>query len=325
MKKQQIIITFLVFTSLTIFGQKKEKEIEQEAVNAVQDWFENPTFDTTSHLDLSIMAELQDNGRLENGLREGEWIIYDIDSSQIGNMVDINVNDETHKMRLDPNIEKQVGKYRNGKKEGTWITYESSNYKPPFWWTKKTQTDYINGIKHGKEIYFQGFGDDDLDTLGVMYYKNGTETGEGRVYNYNYPYKLKEVYSLTNNGQAFLSEKYYDEGQLQIKYVDTIINNKFYFYFTENYQNGVIKSTGFFNKNNIDSTYREFHTNGQLFIEEEYRDGKLWNVNTIKNLKGKNRKIGDFKDGNGLLNVYDENGKRIKTIEYIDGIEQQNE
>lgn len=316
---------FLVFSSLTIFGQNTKKEIEQEAVKAAQDWFENPTFDTTSHLDLSIMSELQDSGRLENGLREGEWIIYDIDSSQIGNMVDVSINNETHKMRLDPNIEKQVGKYWNDKKEGTWIKYESSNYKPPYWWTKKSHTDYKNGLKNGNEIYFRGYGTENLDTIGIMQYKDGIETGIGKVWHYNYPFKLKEVYSATSDGQPFLSERYYDSGELEIKYIDTIISNKFYFYFKEYYENGNIKSIGYFHNNNVDSTYREFHTNGQLFIEEEYREGKLWNVNTIKNYKGKNRKIGDFKDGNGLLNVYDENGKRIKTIKYINGIEQQYE
>ena len=314
-----------MFLSISIFGQKTDKEIEQEAVKAVHDWFENPSFDTTSHLDLSIMAELQDSGRLENGLKEGEWIIYDIDSSQIGNMVDVNVNDETHKIRLDPNIEKQVGTYRDDKKEGIWITYESSQYKPPFWWTKKSQTEYKNGLKHGKEIYFRGYNAENLDTIAIIQYKDGIETGVGKVWHYNYPFKLKEVYSATLDGQPFLSERYYDNGDLEIKYIDTIISNKSYFYFIEYYENGIIKSTGYFHNNNIDSTYRKFHTNGQLFLEEEYRDGKLWNVNAIKNFKGKDRKIGDFKDGNGLLNVYDENGKRIKTIKYIDGIEQQNE
>lgn len=325
MKKQQSLLVILMFLSISIYGQKTEKEIEQEAVKAVQGWFENPSFDNTSQLDLSIMDELQDSGRLENGLREGEWIIYDIDSSQIGNTVDVNVNDEKHIMRLDPSIEKHVGIYRVDKKEGTWIKYESLNYKPPFRWTKKIESDYQNGMKHGKEIFFQGFSNDKLDTLAVMYYNYGIETGEGRVYNYNYPYKLKEVYSLTNDGQSFLSAKYYDDGRLQIKYIDTIINNKFYFCFSEYYSNGFLKSTGFFNKNNIDSTYKEYHTNGQPSIEKEYRDGKLWNVTSIKTPRGKNKKIGDFKNGNGSLNVYDEKGNKIKTIEYIEGIEQQNE
>lgn len=321
MNKRQITIILFIFSSILVFGQKTDEEIEKEAIKVVQNWFENPTTDTTSNLDLSIMSQLQDSGTIVNGLREGEWIIYNIDSSQIGNMIDLNVNNEAIKMRLDPNIEKQIGKYQNDKKEGLWITYESSKYTLPFWWTKKSQTDYKNNLKHGKEVFFQGCGDN-LDTLGVMFYENGIETGEGRVFNPNYPYKLQYVYRLTNDKQDYLSEEYYDNGLLEIKYMDTIINNQFYFCFLEYYANGIKKSAGFFNENNnIDSTYREFHPNGQLFIEEEYQNGQLWNVNEIRNINGKSRKIGSFKNGNGLLNVYDENGKRINTIEYIDGIE----
>lgn len=319
------ITGLLIFTAtLSVFGQNTENEVDK-AYKAVQDWYENPTFDTISKLDLSIMLQLQDSGRIENGLREGEWVLFHIDSAQIGKMIDVIIHGETYKMKDDPKIEKYVGNFEAGKKEGTWTAYKAFNYAPPFQWSKVSETDYLNDLPHGKEVYYHGFGLEDLDTIGVIYYSKGIETGTGRMFNLNPPYNLQRVYSLTQTGQPFLSEKYYDNGVLELKYTDTIIDDELFFHYTIFFESGNIQGTGYLNNNEIDRIYREYHESGQPFTEQEYRNGKLWNVSFIICSEGEYKDIGDFKNGKGTLNFYDKNGMLSKSAEYINGVEQNND
>ncbi|HMT69477.1 MAG TPA: hypothetical protein PKD16_04910 [Saprospiraceae bacterium] len=67
----------------------------------------------------------------------------------------------------------------------------------------------------------------------------------------------------------------------------------------------------------LDGIQKYYHDNGKIFAEYEYVYGLLFNVKTLKNRKGKNLEIGTFKDGWGVLNVYDKKGKLIKKSRYM--------
>lgn len=67
----------------------------------------------------------------------------------------------------------------------------------------------------------------------------------------------------------------------------------------------------------LEGIQKYYHKNGKIFAEYEYVYGLLFNVKTLKTKKGKNLEIGTFKDGWGVLNVYDKKGKLIKKSKYM--------
>jgi len=317
----RIFLLFLILISLTFFALAQEndkKTQEKQAVEAVKKWFENPSFDSTNNFDLSIMNQFKDSGRYEHGLKEGSWILYTIDTSEIGKQVDLTVGTKSFKKKFNPPIEKHVGAFANGKMNGKWIKYVTFETKLPVSWMRLAETNYADGVKHGTEINYQAGG---TDTLTIGNYEKGIASGKFKVYNYNDPYLLKEV-DKAIGGQFVIQKKYYDNGKLEIQYTDTVLNGKRFFYFLEYHENGALKSTGYFHNNSIDSTYRAYYDNGQLSLEEVFTEGILWNVHAIYAKDGKSKKIGDFRNGTGLIYIYDENGNNSDTLKYIDGVKQ---
>jgi antitoxin component YwqK of YwqJK toxin-antitoxin module len=67
----------------------------------------------------------------------------------------------------------------------------------------------------------------------------------------------------------------------------------------------------------LDGIQKYYHKNGKIFAEYEYVYGLLFNVKTLKTKKGKNLEVGTFKDGWGVLNVYDKKGNLIKKSKYM--------
>jgi antitoxin component YwqK of YwqJK toxin-antitoxin module len=59
---------------------------------------------------------------------------------------------------------------------------------------------------------------------------------------------------------------------------------------------------------------------GPLMAELEYKDNVLWNVKKLLDKNGKPLKPGNFKNGNGTLNIYRENGTLLRTVEIKNGV-----
>ena len=55
--------------------------------------------------------------------------------------------------------------------------------------------------------------------------------------------------------------------------------------------------------------YRYYYENGQLWVEKEYRNERLWNIAGSYDSKGKSKDTGTLKDGNGTVLFYTEEGK----------------
>lgn len=62
-----------------------------------------------------------------------------------------------------------------------------------------------------------------------------------------------------------------------------------------------------------------YYSNGQLRQTVEYNHGKLWNVLVYFDQDGSVLDAGNFKDGNGTLNVYSMNGKIIQQKVFVNG------
>lgn len=58
---------------------------------------------------------------------------------------------------------------------------------------------------------------------------------------------------------------------------------------------------------------------GPLMAEMEYRGYLIWNVKKLLDKNGKPLNPGNFKNGNGTLNIYKENGALLRTVEIKNG------
>ena len=63
-----------------------------------------------------------------------------------------------------------------------------------------------------------------------------------------------------------------------------------------------------------------YHTNGQLWTERIYKEGKLWDILCNNNMEGKPLGKGSLKNGNGDLKIYNEGGKLLETLIYSKGV-----
>lgn len=67
-------------------------------------------------------------------------------------------------------------------------------------------------------------------------------------------------------------------------------------------------------------TAKLYHSNGQLWTEKIYKNGLLWSVLSNYDKKGNQVDKGTLIDGNGTLNIYDEEGKLYLIDTYKDGV-----
>jgi len=88
------------------------------------------------------------------------------------------------------------------------------------------------------------------------------------------------------------------------QYVNNKLNGR-QIYFHKN--NGVRKIVNYRN-DLVEGVAKNFFINGLINYEVEFKKGLLWDINFIKDINGNILDQGDFKEGNGLVNVYYKNG-----------------
>ncbi|WP_375579372.1 toxin-antitoxin system YwqK family antitoxin [Marivirga tractuosa] len=340
-----IILTITLTLNISFcFSQTEDEKTEKEAKKALKEWFENPTI-SDDLLDPNAIDQFEDSGRFENGVKEGLWIEYALDSSMMGETVTIKVGDKDVPMTFGGVLQKEIGEYSNGKKEGIWTTYESRDKEPPFYWNRRIVTNFKNGKKHGEEINYHGYEEKYQRPIQIKHWKNGIEHGIGKIYDVNHPYKLQQVYNAID-GQMWLLEQYYPNGKLQAKFTDTTIAGQELKYLRTYYESGALRETGYYingkdkfgkwkfyyengkvesienyENDKLNGNYKYYHDNGQLWTEREYKNGLLWNVYSNYNRNGKKNDEGTIKNGTGTLNIYDAEGKLTDTVEYVNGEE----
>lgn len=344
MKNRSTLIFILlnvIFSSCK--GQTKDSTEfkEQQVLDAVKKWADNPSSHTNT-FDLKILDQLKDSGQMVNNLKHGKWIEYSIDSSFLDVKTKIILEDKEIEMPGSIFLLKNVGKYLNGKKDGSWTIYKSYSQQFPLSWEREKETNYKMGLKNGSETTYQGYGKYQSPLL-ITHFKDGKERGEGRLYNYKSPYKIKQVY-LALDDVLLMQEEYYDDGSIHHIISDTTLKNQklrfsrsfaedgkllqtgFYIndtitheVWTNYYQNGNIKSIITYSFGLEDGFYKYYHENGQLWTERTFVKGKAKDILSNFDRNGKPKEKGSLKNGNGTVILYDENGKVTGIQEYKDG------
>lgn len=256
-----------------------------------------------------MLKALKDSGKLDKkGLKTGLWIEYVIDTMHLPASV---------------NMTKMEGSYLNNKREGTWKYRKSYDKDMPVNWTldetrdfkdglqdgyvKKYNGDevfseqfYSTGVRNGKsvEYYSNGkpdkelnFRNDTLNGVQKMYYENGNLRSEANV-------------TMGKYNGAYL--EYFESGRLKRKmyYANDTING------TETVYNeqGIIISEVQIKNEVLDGECKYYHANGTLWTIRTFKAGNLWEVPLNQDKNGKKLDPGSIKEGNGTVNIYDENG-----------------
>ena len=333
--KNIIFLLILNIISLSVAVCQTEDEIKEEVENALKMWIENPTSLDEENLDPNVLDLFHDSGNYVNGLKEGFWIEFSIDSTEINQTNEIKFGDKIISANSTPDLKKEEGLYINGKREGVWKVYKSYDKKPPFGWGISRTITYSKGLKNGEEITYLYLNRPIL----IMNWKNGIEDGIVKIYDINSPHNLQQVY-LAKEGKLWTQETYYNDGKLSTIFTDTIINDIPLKFYREYNENGLLFMTGFyingidkhgewctfgdngrllslltFEHGTMTGPYKYYHPNGQLWTERLYKNNNLIKVISNYDINGKKRNPGKLKNGTGTVNIYDREGN-LKRIDY---------
>lgn len=299
--KQLFSLSIAIFTVLNIYAQEKE-EVQETVISTVTG---------------NECAKNRGQGKRENGSKTGFWRYFhpNCQISRSGNYKNGEKNGEWKSYFKDGSLY-SVNNYKDGKTHGEQIEYydyarlfgEDKNVKDSI--KIKSIVNYTEGTKNGTYLkYFakKSF----LSEKGA--YKNGLKTGLWESYHFNSTTKEQEgEYELGK--EIGLWKSYFKTGNLfytinketnEVKYFD--INT------------GKIEEEGIRIERKRVGTWKSYYPNGKLKFISIYEQGKLWNITKYLNENGKRLKIGSFKNGNGILNEYDETGKVVKHYLFEDG------
>jgi antitoxin component YwqK of YwqJK toxin-antitoxin module len=87
------------------------------------------------------------------------------------------------------------------------------------------------------------------------------------------------------------------------------------------YDNGTSQEVAEFKDGKFNGVRKYFYPNGQLWIEQTYRNGKSWTVVANYTDKGQKRDAGTLHDGNGTIIFDNEDGTARETKTYMNGDE----
>jgi antitoxin component YwqK of YwqJK toxin-antitoxin module len=230
----------------------------------------------------------RDSGSFDNmHLRTGKWIVYDVDSFHKYPPLAEDVDRIRSYYEAKIILNKYVGVYKNGHREGAWKFYICNANDRPYNWSLRKIVTYKNGNLDGPWKYLSASGKTLLETS----YRNGYEDGTQTFYYRTGKIQQKTQYSKGNkNGKQVI---YFPNGKKQIE---------------RNLAGGY-----------FDGPYNLYFDNGQLRFKREYKEGLLWNESKLYNNRGVAMQIGNFKNGDGELYMYDDYGNVMLVCTYSGG------
>ncbi|UKM65408.1 tetratricopeptide repeat protein [Flavobacteriaceae bacterium GSB9] len=313
-------------------------------------------------------GQLKRQGWYKNNLGHGEWQSYYIDGTL--QVINFYHKDKLHGVQefysVDGKLE-HTSKYRYGELlEETYfdiqgnlintVNYEpnASNFTIKILHQNKTPNvviDYVNGIKHGKYLGYDFYGNkstegnywngaqdgkwiwyyDNGKTESAMNYKNGNLNGESLNYYEDGAVEAQLFYEYGKRVNTWV--RYHENGKKArtTDYVDDVLHGKTVFYcpsgnlqLTRYYNHGTLIGYSYLDKNskelpmipitNETTKITSYYNNGNIARELEYKNGNLINSYKIYFYSGQLKEQMHFIDDeyDGLNIEYYENGK-IKT------------
>lgn len=201
---------------------------------------------------------------------------------------------------------------------------------------KDLHKSYKKGYSDAKVFYdkFCAFYDDLASKTGLtqkgekIFYKNGkvkfeiknqvieNDSGAWLIY-YDSLGQVKEE-GVVKRGKYFGAVRwYFPDGKIRVKgaYKNIIP----YGNWLEYYSNGNLLASYQYKNGLKEGEEVYYHSSRKIWTKRTYEKGKLHNVQLVKDKNGVTLNVGTFKNGNGILNVYNEDGELIKKVSYLNG------
>lgn len=140
--------------------------------------------------------------------------------------------------------------------------------------------------------------------------------------NWNFTNKVDFEYFRTvdKENNLFYVQDRWNTGELQMKgyYTDKYLKERTgtFVWYHKNGKNQMEKVY----KDNVVTHEKIWYNTGNLWTERSYIDGKLHNVLSLYDSKGKPLNHGTLKDGNGSLLTYNLTGSKVEKQTYINGL-----
>ena len=262
-KTLRLIIILTTSINLSFAQTEEEKRRIDSAVDtAISEYLKDPS-KFQKYLDPKTISQFPDSGKVDNGLRDGQWIEYSLDSLSVSDNATLNVGDKTIPIKNSYFLQKEIGIYKKGLRNGVWTQYKSYDTKAPFYFQRSAVRSFKNGQLDGEEIRYQGYGEDQTP-LYTRQWKAGIENGIGRAYDYNYPYKLQQLYKVVE-GKTILLQTFYPNEEVEYEQTDTIINGKTLIFLKHYRENGKLEYTGYYlNEKEQYGTWTTYYENGKV-------------------------------------------------------------
>ncbi|MDQ3112266.1 MAG: toxin-antitoxin system YwqK family antitoxin, partial [Bacteroidota bacterium] len=203
-------------------------------------------------------------------------------------------------------VEITSGAYVNHLPDGQWIFRGLNN-------RIQRSLKFKKGELNGLCLRFYPTG----DTLSISFYRMGNIDGIRKSFHSNGKLRLFETFE---DGKPVGKFTYwYDNGQIEsFRTYTNYKRNGEYKYFSET---GILTEEGTYKEGRLNGVVKEYYPDGKLRLEIEYKDGKKWNlVNQSKKNGKENKKSGTLVNGNGTFNLYNDNGVRVKTETFSNGL-----
>nr|WP_321412400.1 tetratricopeptide repeat protein [uncultured Carboxylicivirga sp.] len=264
---------------------------------------------------------LQAKGSFEKGNKVGQWRYFsakgDLESTET--YVEGKLNG--YYIGYFDNGNKSVEiPYKEGEVNGlvTWYNYFGM---------KSDEVEFTNSVRNGKGVSYHingkvrdkfNYKEGELDgsyyrffstgdTSLVEYYKDGKLDGLSREYFMNGQLYASGMYKDGNQDGPW--SFYFSNGNLNSKanYVDGKLNGEYKVF----YHNGMIESTRNFNSaDEIEGQLAFYNRNGELYLEEIYKNGVIVKVASI-NSKGERYAVSGDDEGTFSFVTYDINGRKL--------------
>lgn len=170
--------------------------------------------------------------------------------------------------------------------------------------------DYKNGLKHGKYVNFDFYGNKYIEGT----YLNNSAHDEWKWYHENGKVKIQLNYLNGNLDGKYL--RYYDNGILEDD--DYYINGDAHGTWKSYYENGNLNTVTEYEYDKINGRKEFYAPDGTLQLVRIYDYGKLIGY-TYLGEDGKELPIIPLKNETGLIKAFFKNGKPSREMEYING------
>jgi antitoxin component YwqK of YwqJK toxin-antitoxin module/tetratricopeptide (TPR) repeat protein len=273
-------------------------------------------------------GQLKTQGWFKEGSKHGEWHYYYNDGTieainffhkgdVFGTQYYYNV-DGTMDNQIDYTFDLLISERRYNNKGEIYNTYDyrpsTASYKIESTYqngNKKSETNYINGEKHGPYKYYSFYGNVTVDGT----YHNNEMSGNWKWYYKNG--ELKSEDSYVNGQQDGVSKSYYKSGQLEDDYL--FDEGERIGTWLSYYDNGQIYTSTAYAEDENHGRKEFYSPDGKLQIVRIYDHGTLVGY-TYLGTDGKEIEMIPLKNESGKLDGFFDNGKPSRTMEFVNGV-----